>query len=179
MIRVKHSTGSPHYAISEQISYVTVWNTPMSTKGGIRFYDGDLKLVSDFTLGAFDDEIVVYEYPHNDKAALTKLAEKLEEDIRAAILEALSQDPNREVFTIDLKDGQVKILKKGDFNRFSSLSEPSTELFTFDNPDPAIGFPKVYVHEKSQRILSSYGGVFPVLAKLSRIAFPTVVSTPT
>lgn len=179
MIRIKHSTGNDYYRSEELCTSATIWNPAMGTKGGIRFYDGDLKLVCDFRLGDQPDETLMVAYPYNDKKTMTEIAERLEPEIRDAIIEATKLEPERRIFTIDLNGEQVKVLKKEDFNRFSSVSNPQDELFTFDNPDPKVGFPRVYIHEKMQKTSTVYGKSFGVLAKTSRIAFPPIKGEPT
>lgn len=178
MIRVSNLQGTEHYTTPGNIKYITVWNTKMATKGGIRLYNGNLDLVADFGLGEADDEIVAYIYPHNHKFQLTTVAGKLEPEIRKAITDVLLKSARKSV-TLDLADNKVKVVDKQDFSRFSSLAAAEDELFLFESIFPNEGFPQLYLHEKFQRTSATYGDVFGNLVRMSRVVFPALHDAPT
>jgi hypothetical protein len=176
MIRVKHTTGNDLYNTEGLIRYLTVWMKLMGTLGSVRFYDGPVDLIADFRIGDAPDEILMISYPHCDKKNMIVVAEEKEARIRELLLNARLNEPNREVFTLNLS-GEPRLVIREDFKRYSAIAEPQTELFFFDNTDPTTGFPNLCIFEKHQAT-GAYGPVFRVLAKASRYVFP-VIDIPT
>lgn len=173
MIRVKNSSGNEYMPLGEEnIHFLTIWMKGMGTQGGIRFYDAPCDLVADFRLTDVPDEIEMVSYPHCDKKAIVEVATLKEVKIWQLIKEEMKKHPGRTTFSIDVS-GEPHALVKEDFKRYFAMGVVQTEMFTFDNPDPKEGFPKVYVYEKGQGT-STYGPVFRLMAKASRTVFPPI-----
>lgn len=171
MIRVKHSPGSEFYNTNENIRSVTVWMSAIETKGGMRFYEGDVANVVDASLGEVSDETVIIVYPWTDKKFVLEAAEKQEKKIRELLTLAGSKS-QRKVFSMSMSS-PIRILTRDDFSGFTPNANPEDELFIFDNPDPSKGFPSLFVLERGHAV-SYYGQSFKILARMSRTVFPCV-----
>lgn len=153
------------------IARVDMWKDIFSTSAEMFFLPGEINTVADCTITDYEKNVMdVACYPFSNENSVAGLAEKYANEL-LQLLKYLEEKTGRTQHTIffDMEKGPQEITSEM-FTRWFPFYQIKDELFIFDCPEDAGGFPSIYWMSKDHQT-GSNTNILHIMAESSHFTY--------